>query len=194
MDSSNIIAGVDEVGRGSLSGPVVAAAVILKPNIKITDIKDSKLIVYKKRQIICNYVKQNSIYAFGKASVKEIDQLNILEASLLAMKRAVEKLKIRPSLVLIDGNFAPKKFGIKYKTIIHGDKKVPCISAASILAKVRRDLIMIKLAKKYPNYGWDLNFGYGTRKHFLALKKYGITKLHRKTFRPIHNILLQKKY
>ena len=183
-------AGVDEVGRGCLAGPVFAAAVILNDNIITKDIKDSKKITFKKRIIISQYIKKNSIYAVGSASVKEINKINILNASLLSMQRALKKLKKKPSIAYIDGPFAPKNINIKCKTIIKGDEKFISIAAASIIAKATRDLFMIKLSKKYPKYSWNKNFGYGTSDHMLGLKKYGITKHHRKKFKPIHNILI----
>ena len=182
------MAGVDEVGRGSLAGPVFAAAVILNSNIKLKDIKDSKKIPFKKRISLASYIKKNSIYAIGIASAKEIEKINILNASLLSMKRALSKLKIKPSIAYIDGPFAPK-LNIKFKTFIKGDEKIKSIAAASIIAKVSRDLFMIKLSKKYPKYCWHKNFGYGTKDHLHGLKKYGITKYHRKKFKPVHYIL-----
>ena len=132
------------------------------------------------------------MYAVGKASINEINKLNILEASLLAMKRAITKLRVKPALVYIDGIFAPKNMKIKYKTFVKGDENIKCIAAASIIAKTSRDLFMIKLAKKFPKYRWNKNFGYGTKDHLNGLKKYGITKHHRKKFKPIHNILFSK--
>ena len=185
-------AGVDEVGRGCLAGPVFAAAVILDKNINTKDIKDSKKIPFKKRILLSRYIKKNSIYALGSASVSEIYKVNILNASLLAMKRALEKLKYKPDIAYIDGLFAPKQIKIKCKTFVKGDEKFACIAAASIIAKVSRDLFMIKLSKKYPKYNWNKNFGYGTAKHLRYLKKYGITKHHRKKFRPVHNMLMSK--
>ena len=189
MFKKNKIAGVDEVGRGCLAGPVFAAAVILNKNINKKDIRDSKKIPFKKRILIANYIKKNSIYAIGIASVNEINKMNILNASLLSMKRALNKLKFKPSVAYIDGLFAPKKIKIKYKTIIKGDEKITSIAAASIVAKASRDLFMIKLSKKYPKYNWHKNFGYGTADHLCGLEKYGITKHHRKKFKPVHNIL-----
>ena len=190
MKRNLITAGVDEVGRGCLAGPVVSAAVILNKNIDLKLIKDSKKINFKNRMKIAEHIKLNSYNAIGVATVQEILNLNILQAALLSMKRAIEKLSIKPELVLIDGNFAPK--GIKnFKTIINGDEKIKCISAASILAKTYRDLLMIKLSKKYKNYGWERNFGYGTKAHFEGLKKFGITSHHRKGFKPIHNMLFR---
>tara|TARA_Y100000590_G_scaffold225941_1_gene255363 strand:- start:580 stop:1173 length:594 start_codon:yes stop_codon:yes gene_type:complete len=186
------IAGVDEVGRGCLAGPVFAAAVILNNKINTKEIKDSKKIPFKKRIYLSKHIKKNSVYAVGKASINEINKLNILEASLLAMKRAITKLRVKPALVYIDGIFAPKNMKIKYKTFVKGDENIKCIAAASIIAKTSRDLFMIKLAKKFPKYRWNKNFGYGTKDHLNGLKKYGITKHHRKKFKPIHNILFSK--
>ena len=183
-----IIAGVDEVGRGCLAGPVVSAAVVLKKSINLNLLKDSKKISFNKREENSEHIKKNSYYALGIASVEEILNLNILQASLLSMKRAILKLEIKPGLTLIDGNFAPK--GLKnYKTIINGDEKIKVISAASIIAKVYRDKFMIRLSKKFSNYAWDRNFGYGTKAHFEGLKKFGVTSHHRKSFKPIHKIL-----
>ncbi len=193
MKNNFKLAGVDEVGRGCLAGPVFAAAVILNKNINIKNIKDSKKIPFKRRIFLSKYIKDNSIYAIGKASVHEIEKINILNASLLAMKRAIKKLKRKPTIVYIDGLFAPKNINIKYKTFVRGDEKIACISAASIVAKVERDLFMIKLSRKYPEYQWEKNFGYGTKSHLKGLKKYGLTGHHRKNFKPIHNILLGNK-
>ena len=188
-----IVAGVDEVGRGSLIGPVYAAAVIFKKNIKDKEIIDSKKIKKTKREIISKYIKKNSIWAIGSASLKEIENFNILNASLLAMKRAIEKLKIKPNLILIDGNKSPKIKNCLVKTVIKGDQKIKEISAASIIAKVSRDKLMNKMSKKFKKYKWDLNAGYGTKDHIKAIKKYGITKFHRKTFKPVHKMLSLKK-
>ena len=183
-----ITAGVDEVGRGCIAGPVVSAAVIFKKGINLKLLKDSKKIPFKKREKISEHIKKNSYYAIGIASVKEILNLNILQASLLSMRRALEKLKIKPGLTLIDGNFAPA--GLKnYQTIINGDEKIKVISAASIIAKVYRDKFMIKLSEKYSNYAWERNFGYGTKAHLEGLKNFGVTSHHRKGFKPIHKIL-----
>jgi len=184
------IAGVDEVGRGCLAGPVFAAAVILNDNINTKNIKDSKKINFQNRILLSEYIKKNSIYAVGIASVSEIYKINILNASLLSMERALKKLRERPSVAYIDGIFTPENTSIKCKTFIKGDEKIASISAASIIAKVSRDLFMIKLSKKYPKYKWDKNFGYGTYAHLNGLKKYGITKHHRKKFKPIHNMLV----
>ena len=183
-----ILAGVDEVGRGSLMGPVYAAAVILNKSINKQLLKDSKSLTKHKREELFIYIKKNSIWAIGHASVKEIEKINILHASLLAMKRAIKKLKKKPNIVLIDGNKLPylKNYNLKY--IIKGDQKIPSISAASIVAKVSRDKFITTLSKKFKNYGWETNYGYGTKKHLSALKKLGATRHHRKTFAPIHKI------
>ena len=180
------------MGRGCLAGPVFAAAVILNNKINIKDIKDSKKIPFKKRILISKYIKKNSVYATASASVEEINKKNILNASLLSMKRALKKLKNKPSVAYIDGPFAPKNINMKCKTFVKGDEKIICIAAASIIAKATRDLFMIKLAKRYPKYSWNKNFGYGTADHLLGLKKYGITKHHRKKFGPVHKILMRK--
>ena len=185
------MAGVDEVGRGCLAGPVFAAAVILNKNIDTKNIKDSKKLSFKERILLSQYIKKNSIYALGIATVEEINKINILNASLLSMKRALSKLSTKPTLAYIDGPFAPK-LNMKFKTFIKGDEKIKSIAAASIIAKVSRDLFMIKLSKKYPKYCWRKNFGYGTKDHLFGLKKYGITKHHRKKFKPVHNILFQQ--
>ncbi len=184
------IAGVDEVGRGCLAGPVFAAAVILNKNINTKNIIDSKKLSFKNRILLSQYIKKNSIYALGIATVEEINKINILNASLLSMKRALLKLSTKPTLAYIDGPFAPK-LNIKCKTFIKGDEKIKSIAAASIIAKVSRDLFMIRLSRKYPRYCWHKNFGYGTKDHLFGLKKYGITKHHRKKFKPVHNILFQ---
>ena len=186
----NNIAGVDEVGRGCLAGPVFAAAVILNKEINIKGIRDSKKISFKERILLSKYIKKNSTYSIGIASVKEIAKINILNASLLAMKRSLIKLKTKPSVAYIDGIFSPSGLNFKSKTFIKGDEKIICIAAASIIAKVSRDLFMIKLAEKYPNYKWEKNYGYGTKEHLNGLKKYGITSHHRTTFKPIHKMLI----
>ena len=180
-----IEAGVDEVGRGSLIGPVYAAAVILNKSINTQILKDSKSLTKEKRKSLSRYIKKNSIWAIGKASEREIEKINILQASLLAMKRAIKKLKKKPSHVLIDGNKIPELKNYRLKAIIKGDQKITSISAASIVAKVSRDKFISKLAYKNKGYNWEQNFGYGTKQHLKAIKKLGITKHHRKTFSPI---------
>ena len=183
-----ITAGVDEVGRGCLAGPVVSAAVILNGGINLKLLKDSKKISFKKREEISDHIKKNSFFSIGIASVDEILKFNILGASLLSMKRAVENLEIKPNLTLIDGRFAPEGLK-KFKTIVNGDEKIKVISAASIIAKVYRDRFMIRLSKKFSNYAWERNFGYGTKAHLEGLKKFGVTAHHRKSFKPVHKIL-----
>ena len=188
-----LIAGVDEVGRGSLIGPVYAAAVILKKKLDKKKLKDSKKLTKKNREILEKYIKKNSYWSIGSASLKEIEKLNILNASLLAMKRAIKKLKKKPMQVLIDGNKVPKIKNYNLKYVIKGDKKIPEISAASIIAKVSRDKLINGISKKFNSYKWHSNAGYGTKEHIRAIKKFGITKFHRKTFKPVHKILSLKK-
>ena len=182
----SLIAGVDEVGRGCLAGPVIAAAVILKKNI--TGLDDSKKLSKIKRDNLNKLILQNSYFAYGIVSPPEIDEVNIHNASLLAMKRAIKKLKKKPTLVLVDGNKLPDIKNYNLKSIIKGDKKIPSISAASIIAKVTRDKMIASLAKKFKGYDWHKNFGYGTKYHLWAIKKLGVTKHHRKTFSPINKI------
>ena len=183
-----IIAGVDEVGRGSLIGPVYAAAVILNKSINKKLLKDSKSLKKSRREILSKYIKKNSIWAISTASVKEIEKNNILNASLLAMKRAIKKLKKKPTLILIDGNKVPIIENYNLRSIIKGDQKIPSISAASIIAKVARDKMITKIAKKFKGYYWDQNYGYGTKQHLKAIKSLGITNHHRKTFSPINKM------
>ena len=193
MNKNKLTAGVDEVGRGSWIGPVFSAAVILKKSINKNLLNDSKKIPAKERKQLANYIKKNSIYSISKASIKEIDKLNILQATLLSMKRAINNLKHKPNIILIDGIHAPKNLIYQYKTIVRGDEKIPAISAASIIAKVARDRYITRLAKNYRSYGWNTNFGYGTKKHLNAINKFGVTIYHRKSFKPMYNILLDKK-
>ena len=184
-----IIAGVDEVGRGSLVGPVYAAAIIFKKNINKKILKASKKLSKKNREILEKYIKHNSYWSIGKASLREIEKLNILNASLLAMIRAIKKFKKKPTLVLIDGNKIPQVKNYNLKFVIKGDQKIAEISAASIIAKVSRDRLITRMSKKFTKYAWNKNAGYGTKLHLTAIKKFGVTKHHRKTFGPIHNIL-----
>lgn len=179
-----IVAGVDEVGRGPLSGPVVAAAVIVDPSINIEDIKDSKKLSEKKRTNIAEQIKLNYQYAIAEASVAEIDELNILNATKLAMERAVKALPTSPDIVLADGNmnFDDDRF----KSIVKGDNISKSIASASIIAKVHRDLIMKELSSLHPEYGWEKNAGYGTPMHVAAIKEHGPTIYHRSKF--IRNI------
>ena len=187
-----VVAGVDEVGRGSLIGPVFAAAVILNRNINRKLLKDSKSLSKAKREILSKYIKKNSVWAIGKASVKEIERLNILNASLLAMTRALKKLKKKPKFVLVDGNRSPKIKNLKFKAIIKGDEKIRSISAASIIAKVKRDEVVSELGKKFKLYKWSKNSGYGTKEHLKAIKNQGVTCHHRKNFFPVKKYVSRK--
>ena len=179
-----LIAGVDEVGRGCLAGPVIAAAVIFKNNIP--GLKDSKKLSIKKRQKLSLIIMENSYFSFGSASVKEIDEINILQASLLAMKRAILNLSVKPGKILIDGVHKPD-LDIDTQTIIKGDSYIDEIRAASIIAKVYRDNLMLQFDKKYPNFNFSSHKGYGTKLHKAAINKYGITPVHRKTFKGVIN-------
>jgi ribonuclease HII len=179
-----LIAGVDEVGRGTLSGPVVAAAVILPKDFHDARIKDSKTIKsQKKREEVEKIIKENAIaWAVGESSPQEIDQINILQATFLAMKRAIDTLSQTPEYLYIDGDKFPGHKGIPYECVIKGDSKILCISAASILAKVHRDKLMQSLAPEFPIYLWEKNMGYGTQEHIEAIRDGGLSKYHRKTF------------
>jgi len=161
----------------------------LKKNLNKKKLKDSKKLTKKNREILEKYIKKNSYWSVGSASLHEIEKLNILNASLLAMKRAIKKLNKKPSHILIDGNRVPKMKNYNLKYVVKGDEKIPEISAASIIAKVARDKLITKMSKKFNRYSWDKNAGYGTKLHLIAIKKFGVTKHHRKTFSPIHNIL-----
>ncbi|MCE7913306.1 MAG: ribonuclease HII [Nitrosomonas sp. PRO4] len=185
QDSSPTICGVDEAGRGPLAGPVYAACVILNPAHTIEGLADSKQLSEKRRDAFAVEIKQRAIaWAIASASVQEIDQINILQASLLAMQRAVESLTLRPQLVLVDGKHSPY-FGCPARTIINGDSLVPEISAASILAKTARDAEMKRLHKLYPQYGFDQHKGYATKAHIAALQQHGASDIHRRSFAPI---------
>ena len=182
------VAGVDEVGRGPFAGPVVAAAVILNADYIPAGIHDSKKLTKAVRERLFIEIKKTSIVGLGESSVEEIDSINILQASLLAMRRAVAALKTRPDFVLVDGNKDPD-LGIKTRTIIKGDTISLSIAAASIVAKVTRDRKMCALAEDYPHYGWEKNAGYGTAEHRKGLREYGVTPLHRRSFAPIRALL-----
>lgn len=179
-----IEAGCDEVGRGCLSGPVVAAAVILDEKFEQNLVNDSKKLNFKTRMALDSYIKENvKCYAIAELSPTFIDEHNILNASIHAMHNALDQLSIRPELILVDGNkFHPYNF-IPHECIIKGDSKILSIAAASILAKNYRDKLMIKLHQEHPEYGWNTNFGYATKKHQEALIKHGVTKYHRQSFR-----------
>lgn len=187
---NEIIAGVDEVGRGPLAGPVVAAAVILNAKIWIEGIKDSKQLSAVKRQHLDGEIRQKALaVAIGRAEVEEIDKLNILQASLLAMQRAVAALALIPSLILVDGNRTPK-WTYRSQAIVGGDQKVRAISAASIVAKVYRDKEMTDYHQQFPQYGFDHHMGYGTKKHLQALKEHGPCVIHRQSFAPVREWLI----
>lgn len=180
-----IIAGVDEVGRGPLAGPVVTAAVILPEQYDLPGLTDSKKLTARRREILASEIEQQAVaWSLGEATVAEIDELNILHATMLAMQRAVSKLSTEPELILVDGNRCPE-FGIPAKPIIGGDGLEPCISAASILAKVARDQLMRDYASEFPEYGFERNSGYPTKQHREALLLHGITSIHRRSFGPV---------
>jgi ribonuclease HII len=188
-DKNNNIAGVDEAGRGPLAGPVVAAAVILDPKNRIEGLADSKILTEKKREELFVLIRQNArAWSVATASVQEIDEINILQASMLAMKRAVDSLSIIPTLALIDGNRCPD-LNCRAEAIIAGDAIEPSISAASIVAKVIRDRLMKMFDKKYPAYGFGQHKGYATEMHVTALRTHGMTLIHRKTFGPVAALL-----
>ena len=177
-----LICGLDEAGRGPLAGPVCAAAVILPANIEIPGLNDSKKLSDKRRRELYPIIMEQAIaYGIGLADHREIDEINILQATFLAMDRAIQSLKIKPELALIDGNRA-KDFGVPVKTIIHGDSLSASIAAASVLAKVTRDDIMLKMAEEYPQYGFEIHKGYGTKAHYEALQNHGPCPIHRMTF------------
>jgi ribonuclease HII len=184
-----MIAGVDEAGRGPLAGPVMAAAVILDPRYPIEGLADSKKLTEKQREKLFIIIQDRALaYAVGRAEVEEIDEINILQASLLAMQRAIHALKIAPTLALIDGNFAPF-VSCETKTIIQGDQLEPAISAASILAKVTRDREMLLLDEQFPQYGFAKHKGYPTKAHREALEQYGPSVAHRRSYGPVARLL-----
>jgi len=188
-----LIAGVDEVGRGPLAGPVIAAAVILDPARPIAGLTDSKLLTEKKREALFFQIQECALaWAIGRAEVYEIDAINILQASLLAMQRAVEQLTIQPQRVLVDGNKSPR-FACASEAIIKGDLTIPAISAASIIAKVTRDREMCELDQVYPGYGLAIHKGYPTKTHLAALKTLGVSMIHRQSFKPVKELLHDAK-
>ena len=177
-----IICGVDEAGRGPVAGPVCAAAVILPPNAEIPGLNDSKKLSDKKRRELYPIIKEQAIaYGIAFADHDEIDEINILQATYLAMERAINQLSLKPELALIDGNRA-KDFGIPVQTVVHGDSLSASIAAASVLAKVTRDDVMLQMAEEYPGYGFEIHKGYGTKAHYAALTEKGPSPIHRITF------------
>jgi ribonuclease HII len=191
---SGTVCGMDEVGRGPLAGPVVAAAVILKrhdiPQDIQDQINDSKLLTRQKREFLYRQIHSFAYVSIAQCTVKEIDDINILQASLRAMRKAFAALPVRPDAALVDGNRAPK-LPCKTLTIINGDGKSLSIAAASIVAKHHRDELMAAHAQKFPHYGWDSNAGYGTPEHLKAIEIHGVTPLHRRSFSPVSNYLLK---
>jgi ribonuclease HII len=184
-----LVAGVDEVGRGPLAGPVVAAAVILDPATPIAGLADSKKLSQRRREALVEVIRGSAIaWALGRAEVAEIDRINILQASLLAMCRAVEALPVAPRRVLVDGNRCPD-LACACQAIVGGDARVPSISAASVLAKVARDQEMVRLDSYYPGYGLHSHKGYPTRAHIAALEALGVSEIHRRTFGPVKRLL-----
>jgi ribonuclease HII len=185
------VAGVDEAGRGPLAGPVVAAAVILDPNRIPPGLDDSKKLTAPRREALLDALQAKAEIGVGICSVAEIDSLNILEASMEAMRRALAELTRAPAWVLVDGNRLPAGLPCGAEAVVKGDARSLSIAAASIVAKVTRDRIMTDLAREYPGYGWDRNAGYGTKAHLEAMKSLGVTPHHRVSYRPVHNILYQ---
>jgi ribonuclease HII len=188
---ARVIAGVDEAGRGPLAGPVVAAAVILDPMAFPKGINDSKKLSKTRLADLFQQIIISARVGVGMASVAEIDKINILRASHLAMVRAIDGLGRTPDLCLIDGNLIPRDLILPAQAIVKGDGKSLSIAAASIIAKVTRDRIMVDLAQQHPGYGWENNAGYPTTVHIKALQQLGVTPHHRRSFRPVHNILYQ---
>ncbi|OED46045.1 ribonuclease HII [Rhodobacteraceae bacterium (ex Bugula neritina AB1)] len=186
------VAGVDEVGRGPLAGPVTAAAVVLDVAAIPEGLNDSKKLSLKKRQALEEGILASGQSAVAHASVEEIDSLNILRASHLAMERAVAALDPAPDYLLIDGNLIPKGLSLPAEAVIKGDAKSLSIAAASVLAKLARDRIMVDLAQQFPGYGWEKNAGYPSKQHRDALVNLGVTPHHRRSFKPVHNILYQE--
>ncbi|MCY3542212.1 MAG: ribonuclease HII [Gammaproteobacteria bacterium] len=189
LPATHRICGIDEAGRGPLAGPVIASAVVLDPDNKITGITDSKKLSPPMRNNLAQEIRDCALaWAIGRAEVVEIDTLNILHATLLAMSRAFDEIHVPLELVMIDGNQAPR-INCPTQTVVKGDAKVEAIGAASILAKVERDRVMMEYAKQHPEYGFDVNFGYYSAEHIDALKTYGPCPIHRKSFRPVTDAL-----
>ncbi len=189
----SVVAGVDEVGRGPLAGPVTAAAVILDPGNIPDGIDDCKNLTPARREALSDEIHDTARVSVAHASVNEIDRLNILQAAHLAMRRALRGLGLTPDLALIDGNMVPRNITCTARCVIGGDGKSLSVAAASIVAKVCRDRIMVDLAQQFPGYGWETNNGYGSKRHMEALRNLGPTPHHRRSFRPVHNILYQEK-
>lgn len=181
-DAIKVICGVDEAGRGPLAGPVCAAAVILPKDLELPGLTDSKKLTDKKRRDLFPLIQEQAVaYGIGLATEQEIDEINILQATFLAMQRALDQLAVKPDLALIDGN-RQKEFGIPVKTVVKGDSLSANIAAASILAKVTRDDLMVEMAQRYPQYGFEIHKGYGTKAHYAALREFGASPIHRHTF------------
>ena len=192
---TDLVAGVDEAGRGPLAGPVCAASVILDPARPIEGLNDSKKLSAKKREALAPLIKESALaWCVAWGSVEEIDRLNILQATMTAMTRAVEGLQVKPELILIDGNRTPSGLPAPASAVVKGDAKVAAISAASILAKTERDHLMCELDKTYPGYGFAHHAGYGTAEHVEAIKRLGVTPCHRKTFEPIKSLLKESDH
>jgi ribonuclease HII len=192
FSSKILVAGVDEAGRGPLAGPVFAAAVILDPMRPIAGLADSKTLSESKRDSLYILIKEFALsWSIAKAGVEEIDKLNILQATLLAMQRAVEGLCIQPNQVLVDGNRLPK-LSMPAQAIVKGDSKVQAISAASILAKVERDKLMVDYHQQYPDFSFHLHKGYGTKQHLAEIEQFGFLEIHRKTFNPVKTMLMRQ--
>ncbi|CAG7857325.1 Ribonuclease HII [biofilm metagenome] len=186
---AGIIVGVDEAGRGPLAGPVVAAAVILDPEAPIEGLADSKKLTENQRNRLAPIIKQQALsYSIAQASVAEIDDINILQATLLAMQRAINGLSIQPDLVLVDGNQIPK-LAIPAQAIIKGDSLIQAISAASILAKVTRDALMVDFHRQFPDFSFHVHKGYGTRQHIVEIETFGCLEIHRRSFNPVKSLL-----
>ena len=195
LEKGPLLAGVDEVGRGPIAGPVVACAVIMPPDVRaIAGVDDSKLLSHDQRVRLAGKIRERAVaYALGAASVREIDTINIYQASVLAMQRALTRLSVTPNHVVIDGR-AMRTLPIPHTAVVKGDRRCFSIACASILAKVTRDLLMTRLAQRYPQYIWDHNAGYTTREHVVGLTSYGITPHHRKSFCRISDLLLELQH
>jgi ribonuclease HII len=191
FSTKNLVAGVDEAGRGPLAGPVFAAAVILNPLRPIAGLADSKVLSASKRDSLYILIKESALsWSIAQASVEEIDQLNILQATLLSMQRAVNGLHIQPDEVLVDGNRLPD-LSMPAQAIVKGDSKVQAISAASILAKVERDKLMVDYHQQYPDFAFHVHKGYGTKQHLAEIEQFGFLDVHRRTFNPVKSMLMR---